>query len=297
MAYRRDNGTDFGGGGFGGTFGTTRHYDPHREWEGPAVTRGVGREGSRVRRDHPDEHPAQRVSEGHGQVEGWEPRTHGGYPGGHGGGHERTHFSEYEARVAASRNEGYGAREQRWAGGAAPGGIPYPVDQQHGYGRSQYDYPPAHPAHGPGALYGRGAGTDMGLGEHDEDRGPHYGKGPKGYKRSDERIREEVCEIIARQGFVDASEVEVTVEGRIVRLTGLVATRQEKRALEQMAERVHGADEVRNEIRLHRSHGQSQGQIQGQQAATPPSAASGAQGTQPTQQAGVGLPNGKTARS
>lgn len=92
-------------------------------------------------------------------------------------------------------------------------------------------------------------GTDMGLGEV-ADRGPHHGKGPKGYRRSDERIREEACERIARQGWVDASEVEVHVENAVIRLTGTVASRDDKRGLERMLDRVHGVDEVRSELRL-----------------------------------------------
>lgn len=99
-------------------------------------------------------------------------------------------------------------------------------------------------------------GTDMGFGEPDrerytlQNRGPHYGKGPKGYKRSDERIHEEVCEVIARQGWVDASDVEVVVEAGVVRLVGTVLSRQDKRELEGMIEHVHGVHDVCNELRL-----------------------------------------------
>jgi hypothetical protein len=110
-----------------------------------------------------------------------------------------------------------------------------------------------------GTTYGQGhgqpsgfgsSGTDMGFG--DEDRGPFYGKGPKGYKRSDARIHEEVCEAIAQQGFIDASDVEIHVDDGVVKLTGTVAHRQDKRVLEQMIERVHGIDEIHNEIRMRR---------------------------------------------
>ena len=83
-----------------------------------------------------------------------------------------------------------------------------------------------------------------------DERGPHFNRGPKGYKRPDERIREEVCDVIARQGFIDASDVEVVVENGVVRLVGSVAQRREKRALEQIIERIHGVEEVRNELRL-----------------------------------------------
>jgi hypothetical protein len=85
-----------------------------------------------------------------------------------------------------------------------------------------------------------------------EERGPYWGKGPKGYRRTDERINDDVCESIAHQGWIDAGDVEVRVESGVVVLTGTVAQRQDKRRLELMAERVHGVDDVRNEIRVRR---------------------------------------------
>ena len=46
----------------------------------------------------------------------------------------------------------------------------------------------------------------------DEQRGgPHRGRGPKGYTRSDERIREDVNDRLSDDPFVDASEIEVMV--------------------------------------------------------------------------------------
>ena len=105
--------------------------------------------------------------------------------------------------------------------------------------------------------------SDLGFGypQHEgregidrDDRGPHYGKGPKGYKRSDERIREDVCETIARQGHIDASDVEVKVVEAVVTLSGTVGMRHQKRALEQMVEHVHGVEDVRNELRLQRNN-------------------------------------------
>lgn len=105
---------------------------------------------------------------------------------------------------------------------------------------------------GPAASYGY-RGTDMGMGAPDEDRGPHWGKGPKGYTRSDEKTREEVCEAIAHQGHIDASDVEVKVEKGIVVLSGTVAHRHQKRALEQLVEHVRGVHDVHNELRLTRN--------------------------------------------
>jgi osmotically-inducible protein OsmY len=90
------------------------------------------------------------------------------------------------------------------------------------------------------------------AGGGERDSGLHYGKGPKGYRRADERIHEELCETIARQGIVDASDVEVFVTAGAVRLVGTVEHRFDKRALEQIAERIHGVCDVVNEIRVRR---------------------------------------------
>ena len=95
-------------------------------------------------------------------------------------------------------------------------------------------------------------GSDMGMGAPEESRGPHYGKGPKGYKRSDARILEEVCEAIAEQGYVDASNVEVKLNDGVVTLIGTVGHRQDKKMIEHLADNVRGVHEVRNEIRIPR---------------------------------------------
>lgn len=142
------------------------------------------------------------------------------------------------------------------------------------------------PLGGRGGM-GIGSGSDLGFsyrghegrGDVDE-RGPHYGKGPKGYKRTDERIREEVCECIARQGHIDASDVEVKVENGTVILTGTVAQRHHKRVLEQMVERVHGVDDVHNELRLKREESLMRGPQNGDQ-----------------QPRSSQMPNGKNARA
>jgi osmotically-inducible protein OsmY len=86
----------------------------------------------------------------------------------------------------------------------------------------------------------------------EDERGPYWGKGPKGYKRNDERTREDVSDAIAYQGHIDASDVEVKVESGVVTLSGTVAEREQKRALERLVERCRGVHEVRNELRLPR---------------------------------------------
>lgn len=77
-----------------------------------------------------------------------------------------------------------------------------------------------------------------------------HGKGPKGYKRSDDRIKEDVCETLARDHRIDASDIEVNVENAVVTLSGSVESREIKRAAEMVIENLSGVDDVRNDIKI-----------------------------------------------
>lgn len=79
------------------------------------------------------------------------------------------------------------------------------------------------------------------------------GKGPKGYRRSDERIREDVNDRLS-EGYLDASDVEVSVSNSEVTLTGTVNSRWDKRRAEDIAESVSGVTNVENRIRV-KQHG------------------------------------------
>lgn len=83
------------------------------------------------------------------------------------------------------------------------------------------------------------------------------GRGPKGYQRSDERIREEVCEILTHDHDVDASEIEVNVQGGVVTLSGSVNDRWAKRRAEDIVESVSGVKDVENQIRVGSGLGQT----------------------------------------
>ena len=86
-----------------------------------------------------------------------------------------------------------------------------------------------------------------------ESSRPSYrGRGPKNYQRSDERIREDVCERLAEDHDVDATDIEVTVSGGVVVLTGSVGERQAKRIAEDLAESVRGVRDVENNLRVAR---------------------------------------------
>lgn len=86
--------------------------------------------------------------------------------------------------------------------------------------------------------------------EHDAIAGSHRGRGPKGYLRPDERIREDVCDRLTDDSLVDASDIEVAVMGSEVTLSGTVQSREERRRAEDCAERVLGVAHVQNNLRL-----------------------------------------------
>ncbi len=94
-------------------------------------------------------------------------------------------------------------------------------------------------------------------GEHNQntshyssDLAKHRGKGPKGFFRSDERIREDINSRLTDDAYVDASEIEVTVEKGEVTLTGTVPDRSSKRRAEDIAEFVSGVINVENRLRV-----------------------------------------------
>ena len=76
------------------------------------------------------------------------------------------------------------------------------------------------------------------------------GRGPKGYKRSDSRVQEDVNDRLADDPYLDASEIEVSVADGEVMLTGLVDSRQARRRAEDLAEQVSGVTYVQNNLRV-----------------------------------------------
>jgi osmotically-inducible protein OsmY len=84
-------------------------------------------------------------------------------------------------------------------------------------------------------------------------KGRYSGRGPRGYRRSDERIREDINDRLTDDWYVDASDVEVTVNNGMVTLTGLVDSRDAKRRVEDISESVSGVTDVSNQLRVERN--------------------------------------------
>jgi osmotically-inducible protein OsmY len=106
--------------------------------------------------------------------------------------------------------------------------------------REYYDYQPTRPSREWSLDDGR---TEFG--------GQRYGRGPKGYQRSDSRINEDVCDRLTYSD-VDAENIEVRVQNGEVTLSGWVRERWDKRRAEDVAEDVAGVRDVHNNIRVNR---------------------------------------------
>ncbi len=113
---------------------------------------------------------------------------------------------------------------------------------------------------------GSGRTQDFGSSSRGQDFGSsgqygsgtsHRGRGPRGYSRSDERIAEDLNERLTDDHHIDASELQVSVSGGVVTLSGTVEQRWMKHRAEDLAESCSGVNDVRNEIRV-QSSGKSQ---------------------------------------
>jgi osmotically-inducible protein OsmY len=129
--------------------------------------------------------------------------------------------------------QGYGQ------GGYSQGGY-----SQGGYGQGEY---------GQSGYGQRGYGQEgQGIRYTAIAVGRFYGRGPKGYQRSDDRIREDVSEELWRNPEIDASEIEIQVQNGEVTLTGKVEDRHQKRLAEDLAERCSGVRDVHNQLKVDR---------------------------------------------
>lgn len=76
------------------------------------------------------------------------------------------------------------------------------------------------------------------------------GRGPRGWRRPDRSIREDLCERLMHHGEIDATDVDVVVANGEVLLTGEVDSRATKRAIEDLAYRVSGVLDVNNLLKI-----------------------------------------------
>ncbi len=166
-------------------------------------------------------------------------------------------FGSYGQSGGYSEEGGYGRPNSRLAGGFE--GMDRGSQSQGVGGNWQQ----SGGTRGYGSELSRGAqdfGSGSGFGEvqrpMESTRGRFTGRGPKGYTRSDERIREDVSDRLEQHGEIDASEIEVQVATGEVTLEGTVDDRRTKRLAEDIIETCPGVKQVHNRIRVQGSGGE-----------------------------------------
>jgi osmotically-inducible protein OsmY len=143
-----------------------------------------------------------------------------------------------------------------YGGGSAQGGS-YGTGYAGGYGYGRGPAGASWSERSSGESRGFGGGREHGYRGRDLGARPlgaagggFAGRGPKGYSRSDDRIREDVCDRLSVDDDVDASEIEVKVQGAEVTLEGSVPTRAMKHQAENLADEVLGVKDVHNKLRV-----------------------------------------------
>lgn len=83
-----------------------------------------------------------------------------------------------------------------------------------------------------------------------ETSGRHPARGPQAARRSDRSIHQEIHEQLARHSEIDASDLEILVEGGEVTLQGRVGDRSTRWLVEDVVEAVSGVSLVHNQLRV-----------------------------------------------
>ena len=241
--YLSERNRNYGSSGRGYSAGGSRGYG--REYGGSRTSKGYeGRERSG------ETYGSTRYGDEYGSNYG------GGFERGEGRYRDTT--DDYSQR--SSYPSGYRSGESYGQSGSSYGDYERGEGRRYGQDRGGYE--------GRGGWEGRNRyeGDDRGwwdrlqdtvaswFGDEDAERRrqmerPYRGRGPKGYRRSDDRIKEDVNDRLS-EGYLDATEVEVSVSGGEVVLSGTVDRRADKLRAEAIAENVSGVLNVENRLRV-----------------------------------------------
>ena len=79
-------------------------------------------------------------------------------------------------------------------------------------------------------------------------QGPHAGRGPKEWRRSDWMLQDAVSERLAQDRLLDARGIMVVVDDGVVSLEGQVRTPSDRRLADLLAHEVGGVNQVLNHL-------------------------------------------------
>lgn len=194
----------------------------------------------------------------------------GGYGRDSGRQYSRDFGRDYEGDYGGDFGNMYGRDRSRDYERDNGNGMSQGYGQQHRYGDESWQGRQEAGQRGYGA-YGGGS-TDM-----------RHREGPKGYSRTDERVREDVCERLCMAHHLEVCDVSVQVKDGRVELQGNVPQRWMKHAIEDVVEKCFGVHDVENRIRTqapqHAQGDQQRGGTSGSSGAQRTSGQSGTVGT------------------
>jgi osmotically-inducible protein OsmY len=133
----------------------------------------------------------------------------------------------------------YGRHEQSWGSGS------------YGMGQGRY-------GQGGYGAEREGLGQGHGYGQGAYSGSQRVRRGPKGYKRSDERLKEDISERLMNSVHIDAAEVSVEVQNGKVTLEGSVPERRMKHQIEDLVDNCPGVQDIDNRVRVARGESESE---------------------------------------
>jgi osmotically-inducible protein OsmY len=97
--------------------------------------------------------------------------------------------------------------------------------------------------------------ADLSLGEAGTSWNAHLGenfagKGPRGWRLSDEKLKERVSEVLMRSHEVDPSRLEVFVDDGVVTLKGEIESKGMRRVAEDLVGSIPGVEDVFTELKI-----------------------------------------------
>jgi osmotically-inducible protein OsmY len=273
------------------SYGQDRNYGQNYGQSSFGQDRNYGQSqsnyGQRYNQDRNDRDFSQRYNSGgfdagrYPNYSAWDNRYRGGE-------HDQWRRNEHDNSYA---QQGYGAANRGWQQEQNVGGwygqdLYRPAQQQGSLHRdwNARGYPYENESRGAQRGYGFGSNYDANANQRHEDdsfgqqlrdganrvarKVKRVFRGPKGYKRSDDRIREDVSDRLAEQSQVDPSEIEVAVANGDVTLTGSVNSRHEKFLAEEIADDISGVNDVHNQLRVRREQQSHAGTAGGETSST-----------------------------
>lgn len=249
--------------------GSSNDYGVGREWDRSDYSRPYGASQAN---EYPGAYAqGQRQSGGqYGNPQGsaWSPQ--GQYPqpsqygsSGYGGNYGAGQYGQPQyGQPLAHGGSGYSQFGQQHPYGAQPQGFRggYP-ESSFGYagqqGPDQYSSGRYDPQMSGNASYGSFGNTTP----YGQRSGDFAGRGPKNYSRSNERVREDICERLTADPYIDAHDLDVRCENGTVVIEGQVEERWMKHRIEDLVDSTAGVKQIDNRVTV---SGQRQGSSYGQ---------------------------------